>query len=143
MAERWLPVPDWPYEVSDEGRVRSVDRILPNGQFCAGKVLKATRDSKGYYRVTLRDGRRIATRRVHELVMTVHAGPRPAGMHILHRNDDHERNDRNSLRYGTQSENEREKKGRRNRRGRKEIGRKKGSPRGTSAGSPASLESQP
>ena len=147
LTEQWLPVPDWPYEVSDLGRVRSVDRVLGNGQFCAGTVLKATRDSKGYYRVTLRDGARTATRRVHELVMLAHAGPRPAGMHILHKDDDQELNDRQSLRYGTQSENEREKrrrgKGKKKGRGRKgKIGRK-GSPRGTSAGSPASLESQP
>jgi hypothetical protein len=137
--ERWLPVPGWPgYQVSDRGRVRSVDRTLPGGQYCGGKVLKPTRDSKGYYRVTLRAGRRTATRRVHELVMLAHAGPRPAGMHILHQDDDQERNDTGSLRYGTQSENEREKKrrGRQDQEGRKQV------PRGTSPASPGSLESQ-
>jgi hypothetical protein len=141
--ETWLPVAGWPgYEVSDQGRVRSVDRTLPGGQFCGGKVLKATRDSKGYYRVTLRAGRRTATRRVHELVMLAHAGPRPAGMHILHAGDDQERNDTGSLRYGTQSENEREKNRGKNRRGRKEQEGRKQVPRGTSAESPGSLESQ-
>jgi hypothetical protein len=32
LTERWLPVPDWPYEVSDQGRVRSVERTLPDGR---------------------------------------------------------------------------------------------------------------
>jgi hypothetical protein len=77
----------------------------------------------GYMRVTLRDGKRTATRRVHELVMPAHAGPRPAGMHILHKDDDQEKNDRQSRRYGTQSENEKEKKGRE--KGRKEKGKGK------------------
>jgi hypothetical protein len=72
-------------------------------------------------------------------------------MHILHRNDDQQKNDRDSLRYGSQSENEKEKKGREKgeRRRRKGDGRergrigkgyRKGSPRDTA---PGSLESQP
>ena len=151
MTERWRPVQDWPgYQISDLGRVRSVDRTLPNGQFCAGTVLKQSPDSHGYMRVSLQRGRKSSTKRVHVLVMAAFAGPRPAGMHILHEDDDKSRNDIGSLRYGTGSENEREKKGERKRdrkgryrRGRKEIGRKKGSPRGTGPGSLASPESQP
>jgi NUMOD4 motif/HNH endonuclease len=150
LSEQWKPVPGWDgYEVSDLGRVRSLDRILPGGQFCAGTVLKQSPDSRGYMRVSLQRGRKSSTKRVHVLVMEAFAGPRPAGMHILHKDDDKSRNDINSLRYGTGSENEREKKGERERdgrgryrRGRKEIGRKKESPRGTGPGSPASLESQ-
>lgn len=143
-AETWRAVEDWPgYQVSDLGRVRSVDRTLPSGQFCAGTVLKQSRDSHGYMRVTLRNGRKASTKRVHVLVMKAFAGPRPAGMHILHRNDDQQKNDMDSLRYGSQSENEKEKKGKekgqrrrrkgdRRERGRKEIGYRKGSPRDTS-----------
>ena len=108
--EQWRAVPGWPaYEVSDRGRVRSVDRRLANGQWCAGKVLKQVPDRKQYMRVTLRDGKRVSTRRVHVLVMEAFEGPRPKGMHILHRRDRKDRNDRRSLRYGTASENEQEK----------------------------------
>ncbi len=137
--ERWQAISGWDaYEVSDRGRARSVDRVLVNGQFCAGKLLKQTRDSRGYYRVTLRDGKRVKTVRVHVLVMEAFGGERPAGQHILHRNDRKDRNGRNWLRYGTASENEQEKRGRIKRKKRKEKGYRKGAPRGTSPESPES-----
>lgn len=106
----WRPVPDWPgYQVS-EGKVRSINRVLPNGQFCAGKTLAQHRDRKGYWAVTLRDGSRKATIRVHVLVAAAFHGERPAGSHVLHKGDDKNRNTKRSLRYGTPLENEREKR---------------------------------
>jgi hypothetical protein len=60
-------------------------------------------------RVTLRRGAKSSTKRVHVLVMLAFKGRRPPGMHILHRDDDQELNDIESLRYWTQAENEQEK----------------------------------
>ena len=117
--ETWLPHPDWAgyYLVSDHGRVRSVTRRLSDGRLCGGLLLRQTRDSKGYFRVTLcRDGRQ-CTRRVHDLVMETHCGRKPAGRQVRHLNDRQADNRRVNLRYGTQSQNEKDKQRNRGRSG--------------------------
>ena len=116
--EEWRPVPCWPgYDVSGSGRVRSVPRILGDGRTAGGVLLRQTRDRKGYARVRLRSGGRTRTVRVHDLVAAAFLGPRPAGMQVLHRNDDHGRNGVADLRYGTPEANvaERVKRERRER----------------------------
>lgn len=109
-SEEWRPVPGWPgYDVSSLGRVRSVPRILGDGRTAGGVVLAQHRDGKGYARVTLSRGARSSVKRVHNLVALAFLGPRPRGMQVLHRNDDHSRNDIGSLRYGTPERNVRER----------------------------------
>ena len=77
---RWRPVPGWAaYEVSDRGAARSLPRILANGRPHGGQLLKQRPDRKGYMTVTLSDGRRRRTVRVHILVMAAFAPPPPPG----------------------------------------------------------------
>lgn len=48
------------YQVSNLGRVRSCDRIVCNGRFEKGKIMKQTKTKKGYLRVYLsKDGKNI------------------------------------------------------------------------------------
>jgi hypothetical protein len=108
--ERWLPVADYEgiYEVSDQGRVRSLDRTVPHGHTgtrrAAGKVLCPVIDSVGYPFVHL--GRRPQRRvRIHVLVLETFVGPRPSGLHGLHRDDVKTNGRLSNLRWGTQSEN--------------------------------------
>ena len=97
MNEQWRPVSDWPYEVSDLGRVRRVE---------TGRVLRATPDANGYPRVTLRaPGKRVLFRAVHRLVCEAFRGPAPAGMGVLHGDGDKKNCRLSNLRYGTQAEN--------------------------------------
>jgi hypothetical protein len=127
VTEEWRPVQDWTgYQVSDLGRVRSVDRILPSGQFCAGTVLKQQVDRKGYRTVNLRKDGKSSAKRVHVLVMLAFTGRRPAGMQILHKDDDKSRNDLGSLSYGTRKQNtwERTRRERKERR-KEQKGRKR------------------
>jgi hypothetical protein len=61
VTEEWRPVVDWSaYEVSNFGRVRSVDRMVPNGHgydyFMRGRLLTARKNPLGYCIVTLRHG---------------------------------------------------------------------------------------
>ena len=109
----WLPVPGYEgyYEVSDQGEVRSVDRvigILKDGRdhWRRGKVLSPARMKKGgSLRVKLsRDGHGPLVS-VHALVMLAFVGPRPNGMHICHNNGDPADNRLVNLRYDTPSEN--------------------------------------
>lgn len=106
--ERWLPVVghEGSYEVSDRGRVRSLDRVVPmagsRGIRCAGRLLKLQRRDPRYLSVNLGRGRSV---RVHDLVAAAFLGPRPEGLDVLHADDDGHANHLDNLRYGTALEN--------------------------------------
>jgi hypothetical protein len=74
--EAWCPVPDWPYEASDHGQIRSLHRKVPH-------ILRPSWYT-GYGVVILyRNGEREG-RTVHSLVMEAFAGPCPPGKEIRH-----------------------------------------------------------
>ncbi|MFC5996979.1 NUMOD4 motif-containing HNH endonuclease [Pseudonocardia hispaniensis] len=106
--ERWLPVVGFEgeYEVSDRGRVRSLDRILihKNGfmRRVRGRLLTPYPITGGY--LAFRARRRPTT--VHSAVMAAFVGPRPHGMEILHWDGDPSNNHLENLRYGTPAENQ-------------------------------------
>ena len=112
MAETWKQIPGHPgYEVSDHGRVRSVDRYVEttNGQrrFYRGKMLRPGRmNDHGHVSVML--GRREGSRCVHDLVLRAFKGPPPEGHEGLHRDGDGSNNQLSNLRWGTRSENNRD-----------------------------------
>ena len=104
--ETWRPVPGWAgYEASCRGRVRSVDRILPNGQPCGGMILTPQRDRDGYEYVTLRCGRRRQRIGVHRVVLLAHRGPCPPGMEGCHGNGRRADNRLENLRWDTHPAN--------------------------------------
>lgn len=108
MSEIWRTLPDWEgiYEVSDSGRVRSLDRITSRGRL-RGRVLSPG-ISNGYLTVCLSgDGRR-RTAKVHTLVAETFLGPRPADRVVCHGNGDKTDNRLANLRYDSPSENVRD-----------------------------------
>lgn len=114
MPERWRPVVGYEgyYEVSNEGRLRSVNRVVPHGRNGTverrSQLLRPSRNEHGYLIATLcRDGGRYA-KTVHSILLEAFIGPRPDGLTILHGNDDPADNRLSNLRYGTQKENCRE-----------------------------------
>ena len=84
MSERWLPIPGYPgYEASDQGRVRSLDRVTirRNGHryTCTGRVLTgyvSYDGRKGYRVVAIKRSCKRAPK-VAVLVLTAFRGPRP------------------------------------------------------------------
>jgi hypothetical protein len=80
--ERWLPVVGYEgrYEVSDRGHIFST-----GGQRQKPRILKPVPDRYGYLYVCLWNGTR-KNRKIHELVLTAFAGPRPDGMEGCHNN---------------------------------------------------------
>jgi len=85
MTERWLPVVGYErlYEVSDLGRIRSLDRVTRTNQFRVGKVLACSIDraSTGYrYARLSKDGVCVKVN-IHVLVLTAFVGPRPSPRH--------------------------------------------------------------
>lgn len=111
--EQWRPVPGYEgyYEVSDHGRVRSVERVLTrsNGRkYTVRQQIMATfTEPKGHMVVTLNgDGKRSGTNRlVHQLVLEAFVGPRPDGLVASHWDDNPERNHVSNLRWASYSEN--------------------------------------
>ena len=115
QAERWLPVVGFPaYEVSDLGRVRSIDRIdvftrkEASGKITTirrrmrGTLLRAGTVPSGHLLVVLGRGH---SRLVHRLVLDAFVGPRPHGKEALHGDGEPSNNRLWNLRWGTRSEN--------------------------------------
>lgn len=110
--EQWRDVPGFEgrYQVSDMGRVRSLDRFVrvvpPRGAETVrpvrGRILRPGPSNSGHLSVVLGRGN---TRAVHQLVMLAFIGPPPAGHEVLHRNHQPADNRLANLKYGTRSEN--------------------------------------
>ena len=110
--EIWKDVPGYEgqYQVSDQGRVRSLDRTISQMSRCGTLYLK---DIKG---VVLRPGRMPAghmsvslgrnnSQCVHKLVLLAFVGPAPDGHECLHGNGDPSDNRLENLRWGTRGDN--------------------------------------
>lgn len=112
-SERWLPVVGFEthYEVSDQGRVRSLTRRYVNSQGYwttkTGKVMSQKHAARGksYPEVQLSMNGKQYHRLVHRLVAAAFLGARPAGLVICHQNGDGYDNRLANLRYDTLSSN--------------------------------------
>lgn len=98
------------YEVSDWGRVRSMDRTTPRRNHLiklSGKVLKAKPNAQGYPAVSLFAGSRLnrKERSVHRLVLLAFVGEPPHDHEALHGDGTRANNRLENLRWGTRSEN--------------------------------------
>lgn len=112
MDETWRPVLGFEgiYEVSDRGRVRSVERVAvrSNGRphTVRSKMRSAKRLRKGHLAVTLVKDGQLYNRTVHRLVLESFVGLRPEGMMCRHLNGDPADNRLENLAWGTASENQ-------------------------------------
>jgi len=116
--ERWLPVAGVPgYEVSDQGRVRSLDRHVHQGgskrsaacsRFVRGRLLRPGPSKSGHLTVVL--GRANGSSLVHHLVLNAFVGPCPKGLEGRHLDGDHTNNAFSNLVWDTRGNNTRDKK---------------------------------
>lgn len=110
-VENWLPVVGYEglYEVSDLGRVRSLDRLDTAGHPRKGRVLKQS--ARGpYLRVILSNGKS-QNRNVQHLVAEAFIGARPKGLVLRHLNGVAIDNRPCNLAWGTQGQNMLDKRG--------------------------------
>jgi hypothetical protein len=110
MDERWLPIPHYEglYEVSDQGRVRSLDRMVSRGKHfmrVRGVILQPRVTPRGHIEVVLHADGVAKDHLVHVLVLTVFRGPRPPGKQTRHLNGNPAYNWVTNLKWGTASEN--------------------------------------
>jgi hypothetical protein len=107
MIESWRPVLGYEdrYEVSDFGRVRSLDAKDRLGRNRKGTMRSLWKKPCGHLQVNLyRDGKR-QHRLVHHLVLEAFVGPRPPGKETRHLNGKPDDNRRTNLCWGSRGEN--------------------------------------
>lgn len=106
-SEVWLTVDEFEgfYEVSNLGRIRSLDRADGLGRPRRGKVLNPVRDRKNHFSVYMRGGGKGRHRFVHRLVLTAFVGPCPEGFEGCHNDGDPSNNRLDNLRWDSQSGN--------------------------------------
>lgn len=113
--EVWKSIPGWDtnYEVSNLGRVRSLDRIVVRSDgvktHYKGQLLNPYSSPNNYLRVMLTtdEGSRKWVR-VHTLVLEAFVGARPDGYVACHNDGDHFNNCVSNLRWDTYSANNRD-----------------------------------
>lgn len=115
MSEIWKDIPGYEgrYQVSDLGRVRSVDRYVrlvtvqagETQRLARGKILRPGRSGPfGHVTVALGKGN---SQTVHSLVARAFLGPRPEGHDVAHLDGEGGNNHVGNLAYVTRSENNR------------------------------------
>lgn len=109
--EEWRPVRGYKgiYEVSNLGRVKSLNRKIRNSRWktltCRkGKMLTQHADGYGHLHVGLSKNGKTKTRRVHNLVAEAFLGPKPRGHVVRHGPRGKTVNSVDNLSYGTRSE---------------------------------------
>ncbi len=112
MTEHWLPIAGYEklYEVSDVGRVRSLDRQSDQG-LRKGRIRKPGEAGEGYIAVTLSKDGIVRAHYVHRLVLETFVGPCPVGMEGCHDPDPTRTNCRlDNLRWDTRKNNQHDKR---------------------------------
>lgn len=111
-AERWRAIPGYEgaYEVSDQGRVRSVPRRDGRGWRIKGRVLAERPLPNGYLRVSLWKQGKGSDPYIHRLVLLAFVGPAPQGTEACHGDGVRTNNRLENLRWDTPSGNAADKK---------------------------------
>lgn len=106
-CENWVAVPGYVgiYEVSDQGRMRSVARTLVDGRRWRSHPMTPTVREDGYLSVSLWENGRRRSFLLHRIVLSAFHGEAPEGTEGLHADGDKSNNALENLSWGTRSQN--------------------------------------
>ncbi|MBM6630330.1 HNH endonuclease [Mammaliicoccus vitulinus] len=111
INEEWRAIPEFEgfYEVSNLGRVKSLDRkvIYSNGrvEHYKGRILKLTIGTNGRPVVGLSKNGKVYNKYSYSLVALAFIGERPEGYHVVHLDGDLTNNRLSNIRFDTAREN--------------------------------------
>ena len=108
MEINWKPIPGWPYEASEDGRIRRSTPPHSRGGYTAvGRELSQAETGTGYLQVTLCDGPgNRQSLGVHTLVAAAFFGEAPyPGYLVAHKDNNGRNNHISNLRWTTQQDN--------------------------------------
>lgn len=111
QVEEWRDIPGYEskYQVSDHGRVRSLDQIITTRSGVRkrhkGRTLRPGPNRKGHLSVIIIG----KPKQVHRLVLETFVGPAPANHECCHNDGNPANNHLTNLRWDTQSENSRDR----------------------------------
>lgn len=105
--EVWKSVPGYEgiYEISSNGKLRSLDRIDSSGHHRIGRLMKPGGDKDGYLVTTLTKHAIEKRRRIHQLVLEAFVGTRPENTIGCHIDGNILNNNVSNLRWGTAKSN--------------------------------------
>jgi hypothetical protein len=109
--EIWKGILDYEesYQVSNHGRIKSLDRYIRNGinkeRFIKGQIRKLSRDKYGYLYVNLNKEGKRKTYKVHRLVLTAFDRPPKEGEECNHGDGNKGNNYKSNLEWCTPKEN--------------------------------------
>lgn len=110
-VERWRPVVGWEndYQISDHGRIRSIDRLINDGKGglrkMKGRILRGYVSAGGYHQINFFRNARYYPKLIHRLILEAFVGPCPEGMECCHNDTDKNNNVIGNLRWDTHSAN--------------------------------------
>jgi NUMOD4 motif/HNH endonuclease len=109
--EQWLPIPGFNgiYEVSSEGRIRSLNRRNSRGYLTQGREMTPHLQPNGYMMITLSFGSTRKRDYVHRIVLEAFCGPCPPGWAGAHSNGNRSDNRLVNLRWATNVDNHADK----------------------------------
>lgn len=107
MNEIWKPITGYEglYEVSNLGRVRSLDRRDSLGRMRFGKVLKQNDDGNGYPFIALHNNGKTKQMHIHRIVANAFLGEMPNGYTVNHIDENKHNNHADNLEYLTPLDN--------------------------------------
>lgn len=103
MKEKWKKVKNYPYKVSNCGRVKR-NKIGGNNTHI-GKILKPGIDGWGYLQVNLCKNGKYRTIKIHKLVAQAFLGPCPKDKEVNHKDGNKQNPHIDNLEYITGSDN--------------------------------------
>ena len=114
MKELWKNIPDWQYQISNLGSIRTNRPLIYARGKCVKdlgwRTLKTNKDKNGYFGITLNSARGIKHKKrfyIHRLIWEAFVGEIPKGYEIDHINRDRSDSSLSNLRLATKKENKR------------------------------------